>query len=196
MTSLSACRALRDRFQLWRVSAQGLKRVSVRALGRPRSSDSHLHPLRSGGKLEIAAEVRELLNFGGQDRRLGRVVLAEEWRIEYNTVRPHSSLRSLAPDELRGMELREIVEPRRRSHQDDPIFLRPTQNVRGLFGRPAKGVLLAIGAVIIYGGFFAPTRRDMREHKNTERKPLEVHVLVTADSSYRPYKWGSTSPHD
>jgi len=42
----------------------------------------------------------------------------------------------------------------------------------GFFGRGAKGVLLLVlGVILIYGGFFAPTRQDMREHGNTEREP-------------------------
>ena len=37
----------------------------------------------------------------------------------------------------------------------------------GFFGRGAKGVLIfVVGLMLAYGTFFAPTRRDMREHKN------------------------------
>ena len=42
---------------------------------------------------------------------------------------------------------------------------------RGFFGRSAKGVLLLVlGVTVIYGGFFAPTRQDMRERRAASSK--------------------------
>jgi uncharacterized membrane protein len=42
----------------------------------------------------------------------------------------------------------------------------------GFFGRGAKGVLVLILLLfVIYGGFFAPTRQDMREYRDPAKKP-------------------------
>lgn len=36
--------------------------------------------------------------------------------------------------------------------------------------RASKGVLiLSIGLMVVYGGFFSPTRQDMREHKEARK---------------------------
>lgn len=39
----------------------------------------------------------------------------------------------------------------------------------GLFGRFDKGfLLLVMGTMLIYGMFFSPTRKDMREHRRQD----------------------------